>query len=161
MAKITDATQALVIKLQALYDIEGQLEKALPKMEKAASDPALKEGFRTHLEETREHTRRLESAFDILGEKPKKLRSEGIRGIVEDGAWVMKADAPEPVKDAMLASAARYAEHYEMAGYMSAIELAKLLGLSDLEETLAETLAEEEMADRKLVDALRKNAELV
>ena len=35
----------LIVKLQALYDTENQLVKALPKMAKKATDSKLKEGF--------------------------------------------------------------------------------------------------------------------
>jgi Mn-containing catalase len=41
-------------------------------------------------------------------------------------------------------------EHYEMAGYTTAISLAKRLGNSEVVSLLSETLAEEEAADNKL-----------
>lgn len=151
--------EAFVVKLQALYDIEQQLEKALPKMEEFATDPELKEGFRMHLEETKKHSERLEKIFEIVGEEPRKNTSEGIRGIITDGEWVMSVDAPAELRDSMIAGAARYAEHYEMAGYASAIVEAELLGLADIEEILAETLAEEENADMLLEQAMRKGLE--
>ncbi len=50
----------------------------------------------------------------------------------------------------MLASAARYAEHYEMAGYMGAIAWAKSLGQNDIVPLLQDTLSEEQGADQKL-----------
>lgn len=159
MTKINHSQEAFVIKLRALYDIEQQLEKALPQLEEFATDPELKEGFSAHLEETRTHIERLEKIFGMLGEEPKKTSSEGIRGIIVDGGWVMSVDAPAEIRDAMIASAARYAEHYEMAGYASAIVEAELLGLGEIEEILAETLAEEENADMLLEQAMRKGLE--
>jgi ferritin-like metal-binding protein YciE len=41
-------------------------------------------------------------------------------------------------------------EHYEMAGYGSAREFAKQLGLSEAAALLDQTLAEEKNADKKL-----------
>jgi ferritin-like metal-binding protein YciE len=41
-------------------------------------------------------------------------------------------------------------EHYEMAGYTSAISLAKQLGNSDVVSLLSESLKEEQAADEKL-----------
>ena len=160
MAKVTTSSKAFLIKIQALYDIEKQLEKALPKMEKAATDPELKAGFKLHLKETKEHAKRLEKIFRMLDNKPRKTKSEGIRGIIADGEWVADVDAPEELADSMLASAARYAEHYEMAGYMSAIEEAKLLDLTEAETLLSETLAEEEKTDATLAVAMRKGLKL-
>lgn len=139
----------LVQKVQALYDIENEIVKALPKMEKKAEDSKLKTAFRTHLQETQGHVKRLEQAFNILGEKPKKLKCEGIRGIIEDGAWVMQ-NVPQPALDANLIAAAQYVEHYEMAGYGSAAKWAELLGEEDIKDLLGQTLEEEQAADEKL-----------
>jgi ferritin-like metal-binding protein YciE len=160
MAKINTIKDVLLTKLQALYDTEVALEKALPKMEKAAHDPDLKEGFSDHLKETQEHSRRLEQIFKMLETKPKKLSSDGIKGIIQDGEWVMNQDAKDSIGDIMLASAARYAEHFEMAGYLSAISLAEYLDLDDVVELLSETLSEEEEADEKLTEAIDKSLEL-
>jgi ferritin-like metal-binding protein YciE len=158
MHKIIDAQDSFLMKLQALYDIENELAKALPKLAKAAKDPELSEGFRAHLEETKEHTVRLERIFMMLGIKPKKARSEGIRGIIEDGAWVIhQVERSGPLKDAMLAGAARYAEHHEMAGYMTAIEEARFMEMGEIEGMLMQTLAEEEAADRKLERAIKRS----
>lgn len=154
MEKITDTMRALEMKLQALYDIEHEIEKALPKMEKAASDEVLKEGFRVHLDETKEQSKRLEKAFRILGFDVKKTKCEGIRGIVADASAVMKVDASAPIKDAMLAASARYVEHYEMAGYLSAIAEATYLGADEVVDLLRETLREEEATDAKLDTAM-------
>lgn len=159
MTKIITPTDVFMLKLQALYDIEQQLEKALPKMAKAATDPELADGFMTHLEETKGHIDRLEQIFGMLDAKPKKTASEGIRGIIEDGTWVIQSDAPAAIKDSMLASAARYAEHYEMAGYLSAIEEAGYLEFTDAVDLLTATLSEEQIADTKLAAALKKNLE--
>ncbi len=155
MAKINTLQDSFLAKLQALYDIENEIIKALPKMVEAASDPELKDALSSHLEETKEQAHRLEQAFEMLEEKPKKLKAEGVRGIIEDGKWVMDADAPDALKDAMLASAARYVEHYEMAGYMSAIEEASLLGYDDIAELLSDSLSEENAADDKLVSVMK------
>ena len=155
MKKIQDPAQSFLIKVQSLYDIEKQLEKALPKMAKAAKDEGFKEAFFKHLEETKGHSKKLESIFKMLGAAPRKIKCEGIRGIIADAEWVMDQDGTDPIKDSMLASAARYAEHYEMSGYMSAIAEAKSLGMIDAAALLTETLAEEEQADKILAAGMK------
>jgi ferritin-like metal-binding protein YciE len=158
MPKIPDLTKVFSTKIQALYDIEKQLEKALPKLAKASTNPMLKEGFMEHLEETRVHSERLERIFKMLEMAPKKLKVEGIRGIIADGEWVIKeVETSDPIKDAMIAAAARYAEHYEMAGYLSAIAQANELGYTDAAVLLTATLNEEMAADEKLADAIAEN----
>ena len=47
-------------ELKDLFSAEQQLVKALPKMAKAASNKELAAGFQEHLEQTKEHAKRLE-----------------------------------------------------------------------------------------------------
>jgi ferritin-like metal-binding protein YciE len=137
-------------KLNALYDIESNIVKALPKMAKAATDKELKKGFTDHLTETKMHIQRLEEAHRMLGVKPKKLKAEGIRGLIKDGEWVIKNIKPKEALDANLARAASYVEHYEMAGYMAAIAWADALGETEVVQLLIDTLEEERSADERL-----------
>lgn len=154
--KIEDREEVIMMKIEALYDIELELVKALPKMARASSSPDLKMSFESHFLETKEQVKRLESIFQMFDVEPRKLKSAGIRGILDDSTWVMKQRATEPLKDMMIASSARYAEHYEMAGYLSAIEEAKMLGLNEVVTLLEQTLAEEEAADKILESAMQK-----
>jgi len=142
--------ELLLNKLMALYDIEEQITKALPKMEKKASDPDLKEAFRLHGVETEMHVTRLETCFDLLGVKPKKLKADAIRGLIDDAKWVGDHVEEGPALDANLIAAAQYVEHYEIAGYGTAIAWAKFMNHTDVVNLLQETLAEEEAADKKL-----------
>jgi ferritin-like metal-binding protein YciE len=153
-SKDMDLKSLLIQKLQALYDIENEIIKALPKLAKKAKHSELKQALEEHLEQTRGHAERLIKAFDILGEKPKKLKVEGIRGIIEDGDWVAK-NIPQPALDANLIAAAQYVEHYEMAGYGTAAEWAEELGEMEIKELMGQTLEEEKAADEKL-NALAK-----
>src|SRR5437879_11381987 len=56
-----------VHQLQDIYYAEKQLVKALPTMAEKAANPQLKQGFLTHLEETRTHVTRLEEVFQMHG----------------------------------------------------------------------------------------------
>jgi len=147
----------LIQKVAALYDIEHVLVKALPKMAKAATDPDVKNGFLSHLEETKTHIKRLETIFKLLEAKPKKLKCEGIRGIVTDGEWSIEHLDKGTVLDVGIIRAAEYAEHYEMAGYIAAIDWAKTLGMTEVVELLKQTLEEEKTAD----DTLRKAGAMI
>jgi len=140
----------LTQKLQALYDIETELTAALPKMAEAATDADLKEAFNEHATETEKHAERIEQCFTMIGAKASKLKCEGIRGIIDDAEWVSKNVPMGEALDANLIAAAQYAEHYEMAGYESAIQWAELLELTDISDLLSSTLEEEEAASDKL-----------
>jgi ferritin-like metal-binding protein YciE len=139
-----------ILKLQSLYDIEQEIIKTLPKMAKNASNEDLKMAFEEHLKETKGQAGRLEKAFKILGEKVKKEKVEGIRGITEDGSWIIKNVKDNAARDAALVGAAQYVEHYEIAGYGTAAEWARLMGHDEVAELLEASLAEEEAANEKL-----------
>jgi ferritin-like metal-binding protein YciE len=148
--KLNTLNDLLVLKLKALYDIELQLTKALPKMAKAATDPDLKKGFEDHLKETKNQAVRLEKVFKILQVKPGKTKVEAIRGLVADTEWIVKEKPAKTALDAALIASASYVEHYEMAGYISASNWAETLGFPEVAMILRETLKEEENADVKL-----------
>ena len=57
--------------LQDIYYAEKQILKALPDMEQKASNPQLKTAFKSHLEETKGHVKRLEQVFKMHGQEPK------------------------------------------------------------------------------------------
>src|SRR4051812_13783751 len=114
---MTTLYDLLINKLKALYDAESVLIDNLPELANAASDESLGEAFMDHLKETKEHSRRLEQTFKLLGEAPEKLEGEAIRGLVKDAEWVVENVEKGPARDLNLCAAASYAEHYEMAGY--------------------------------------------
>jgi ferritin-like metal-binding protein YciE len=151
MPSIGSLTEVLVNEVRDLYDAEKRLTKAIPRMAKKAANRALKTALNDHLKETNGQIRRLEQAFRHLGEKVRGKACAGMRGIVEEGdEHVGEAYDTEELRDSVIIGAAMRVEHYEMAAYMGAIEHARILGLSEVQELLEETLAEEEAADKKL-----------
>jgi len=157
MTKIMNPTKAFEYRIKSLYDTEKQLESALPKMARAATSPELAAGFREHLEETKVQSERLENIFKMIDVTPRKQTGETIRALIADGKTKMEMDAPDALKDQMIAGAGRDVEHFEMACYMNAILEAKGLGLYDVAELLEMTLAEEIVADEKLEVAFKNN----
>jgi ferritin-like metal-binding protein YciE len=133
-----------------LYSAEKQITRALPKLVKAATSDELRQAFQSHLEETNGHVTRLEKAFEILGKSPKGKTCVGMKGVLEEGAEVLEDTDKGDVRDAGLISAAQRVEHYEMAGYGTARNFAKLLGQNEIAALLEETLDEEKAADKKL-----------
>lgn len=140
----------LINKIKVLYDVENEITKALPQMAKAASNSDLKQGFEHHLEETEGQIERLEQIFEHLSMNPEKLESEAIRGLVKDGEWVIKNVKDKKALDANLIAAAQYVEHYEIAGYGTAIEWAKEMGHDEIQKLLEETLEEESHTNEEL-----------
>jgi len=139
-----------VNELRDLYNAENQLVKALPKMVKGVSSDELKEAFEKHLEQTKGHVERLEEVFEELGQKTKGKTCQAMKGLIEEGSEVLKADGDDSVIDAGIIVAAQKVEHYEMAGYGSVRTFAQLLGQDKSAELLQETLDEESEANELL-----------
>jgi ferritin-like metal-binding protein YciE len=139
-----------VHQLQDIYYAENQLVKALPNMAKKASDPQLKQGFLTHLEETRQHVKRLEEVFKMHGAEIKAIDCPAIDGIIEEADDTASEVEDKAVLDAALINAAQAAEHYEITRYGSLIAWAKQLGRNDCASILQKTLDEEKATDKKL-----------
>jgi len=137
-------------ELKDLYSAENQLVKALPKMAKAAVSEELREGFESHLDQTKGQVQRLETIFQSLNESPKGKKCVAMEGLVKEGAEVMEEDFEEAVLDAALIGAAQRVEHYEIAAYVTVHEFAKVLGLTEHASLLEKTLGEEKETDEKL-----------
>lgn len=138
--------------LKDIYYAEHQITKALPKMIDKAQNPALKQGFTSHLQETKEQIARLDQIFGKLGLKPEGVTCEAIDGIIAEAKEVMSDIDDQAVLDVGMASSAQAVEHYEMSRYGTLIALARQLGHTDCVPLLQKTLDEERTADRKLTD---------
>lgn len=139
-----------VHELKDLYSAEKQLIKALPKMAKAASDAQLAEGFKLHLEETKEQAARLEQILKNLDETTRGPKCKGMEGVIAEGAEMIEEEADEEVRDAGLIAAAQRVEHYEIAGYGCARTYAEMVGDKEGAQLLQQTLTEEAATDKKL-----------
>ncbi len=148
--EIKSMNDLFVHQLQDIYYAEQQLVKALPKMAKKATDPQLKQGFLTHLDETRTHVQRLEQVFQMHGAKVKAVDCPAIDVIIEEADDLAGEVDDKNVLDAALINAAQAAEHYEIVRYGSLIAWARQLGRNDCASILQKTLDEEKMTDRKL-----------
>lgn len=139
-----------VHQLQDIYYAEQQLVKALPKMAEKATEPQLKQGFLSHLNETKEHVKRLEQVFQMNGTEVKAVDCPAIDGIIKEANETAGEVADKAVLDAALINAAQAAEHYEIVRYGSLIAWAKQLGRNDCASILQKTLDEEKATDKKL-----------
>jgi len=119
-------------------------------MAKGASSNDLKEGFKEHLEQTKEHVGRLEQIFQELDESPKGKTCHGMKGLIEEGSEILKEDGEDSVLDAGIIAAAQKVEHYEIAGYGSVRTFANLLGKDEEARLLQSTLDEESETNEKL-----------
>lgn len=150
----------LVHTVKDVYFAENAILKALPKMAKAAKEPALKKAFETHLAQTEEHVARLESVFKLLDLKAEGVPCEAIKGILKEGDEVADEFAGGAALDAGLIAAAQAVEHYEISRYGALNAWATELGLSEIAGLLRKTLGEEEATDELLTGLSKKSNKL-
>lgn len=148
--KLETLQDLYIHELKDLYSAETQIIKALPKMVKAATHPKLADGFKQHLEQTKEHAVRLEKILTSHDETTRGPKCKGMEGVLKEGQEMIEEDADDDVRDAGLITAAQRVEHYEMAGYGTARTYAQLLGDDAGAKLLQKTLDEEGATDKKL-----------
>jgi len=150
MASKNAIQDLLIDEIKDLYSAEKQLTKAIPKMAKGSTNPALKEAFTAHLEETRQQASRLEQVGELLSTKVTGKKCMGMEGVIKEGAEALEEDGEDTILDLGIIGAGSRVEHYEMAGYLTAISLAKRMGAGEVATLLNESLAEEQAAEKKL-----------
>lgn len=155
-------TDLLLEELQDIYDAEQQLARALPLMAEKAFSPDLKALFEEHLEQTKEHASRLETAFKKLKAPVRGKPCHAMRGIVVEAEELLEQEqkADPTVLDAALVGAAQKAEHYEIAAYGTIRTYARTLKAAEIAKLFQQTLDEEAETDRKLTALAEESVNL-
>jgi len=139
-----------VEQLKDLYSAEQQILKALPKMAKAATHADLRSAFEEHEVQTRKHVDRLEKVFSQLGEKPGGHKCKGMEGLLAEGDELLEEHDQSEALDAAIIAAAQRVEHYEIAAYTTARNLALQLRQPVVVQLLTLSLGEEQNAGQLL-----------
>jgi len=143
----------LIENLQDLLHAEKQLLKAIPKMAKAAQSRQLQEAFEAHLAETEDQAARLAECLNMLDGDTTRLKPcKGMMGLIEEGEEIIaQGKNKDPyLADLDLIAAGQKVEHYEIAGYISARNLAIQLRIPEVSRLLQRSLAEETNTDMRL-----------
>lgn len=149
-AETKDLSDLLEHGLKDIYYAEKKIYKALPKMIKAAQDPALKEGLSAHRDETAQQIEILEEIFSTMGKRAKAEKCDAIDGILDEGTTLLDDFKGSQAGDAAIIFSAQAVEHYEITRYGSMQEYAKVLGLTEVAGMLDQILQQEKAADKTL-----------
>jgi ferritin-like metal-binding protein YciE len=141
-----------VHQLKDIYYAEKRIVGALPIMIGKTTSRELRQALEKHLIETKNHVKRVEQAFQMLGVEAEAVTCPTIEGIIDEADEVAGEVVDKNVLDAALIAAAQTVEHYEMARYGALIAWAKELGRDDCASVLRQNLVEESAADRKLTE---------
>ncbi|HJQ75102.1 MAG TPA: ferritin-like domain-containing protein [Gaiellaceae bacterium] len=137
-------------QLEDLHSAEEQLIQALPKMAQAAHHDELRQAFEHHLEETRGHLKRVDEAMGELGVSGSTEVCQAMKGLIAEGEELMGKGGDPTAMDAALIGAAQRVEHYEIAAYGTARQLADDCGFDGIRDLMDQTLDEESQADKLL-----------
>ena len=143
--------------LKDIYWAEKALVKALPKMEKNATDAKLKQAINNHIAETKVHVSRLEDCFKALGKKAEAKKCDAMQGLLDEGTSIMEETEPGAGRDAGSIAASQKVEHYEIATYGTLAAFAKVLKEKKCLKNLLETLDEEKNCDSLLTSIADTN----
>jgi ferritin-like metal-binding protein YciE len=158
--EMSNLQDLLVENLKDLYSAESQILKSLPKVAKKVESDELREALEMHVKQTQGHVQRLEHVLSKMGEKTSGKKCMGMQGLLSEASELMGERADPDVMDAGLIVDCQKVEHYEIAGYGSAVTFCKLLGDQESARLLAQTLDEEKMADEKLTEIAENSINL-
>jgi ferritin-like metal-binding protein YciE len=148
---MSDPRELFLHELGDVLFAEQTLVKTLPKLQEEAADEELAQGFGEHLEETRQHVKNLEQAFEALGEPAKAEKCPGIEGIKKEHDDFVSNESPsQEILDAFLTGAGARTEHYEIAAYEGLVTMAEARGEDEVARLLTENLEQERRALRKM-----------
>jgi ferritin-like metal-binding protein YciE len=157
---MSDPRELFLHELGDVLYAEQTLVKTLPKLQEEAADEELAQGFGEHLEETRQHVKNLEQAFEALGEPAKAEKCPGIEGIKKEHDEFVSNESPsQEILDAFLTGAGARTEHYEIAAYEGLVTMAEATGEDEVVRLLTENLEQEKKALRKLQTIGKRLAE--
>ena len=153
--KMSSPRELFLHELSDILTTEKTIVKMLPRLQREAKDEQLAEGFKKHLEQTRQHVANVEQVFKKLGVRPKAERCHGIEGIQAEHDEGVREVAPDMV-DLFAASAAARTEHYEIAAYEGLVTMAKAMGEPDAARLLEENLKQDKTMLRETNGASRR-----
>jgi ferritin-like metal-binding protein YciE len=153
--EMTGMKELLKHELADLLYAERRFLTATRKLSREVQDEMVKDRLEKHVVETEGQIGRLERAFSAIGEKAKGEKCEAAIGLRDEHDSFKTEESPsQPILEAFDLGSGLRVEHYEIAGYKSAIAIAKVLGEEECVTILRESLAEEE----DMANFLERNA---
>ena len=141
----TELKELVKHELGDMLYAEQKILRMLGAMNRESSTPKMKERLDEHLTETYEQIERLKRAFEVIGEEAVAEKCHAAIGLKEEHDSFVREEQPSaPMLEAFDLGNGLRVEHYEIAGYRSAIALAQAMGENECVALLTESLREEE-----------------
>jgi ferritin-like metal-binding protein YciE len=143
---------------EALYVERRLAGGVLSELIAAVRDEELRAGLEHHLDQTREHVDRAETAFRRLEAAPSANLCRAFESAVAEHGELSEEIVEPTLADVFHAQAALRTEHLELALYSAVLELAEAFGRGDAVEPLRDSRREEDAARADLEAAIRRLA---
>jgi len=157
--KLSNPRDLLVQLLGELLYVERRLAgDVLASLKESVKDEELRASLDHHLEETRAHVDRAETAFRRLEIAPSANACPAFEAAVAEHEELSSKVSPPALADVFHAQAALRTEHLELALYTAVLELAAAFGADEAVEPLQESRREEDAARSTLEEALGRLA---
>lgn len=147
---MAEQTGNFIKQLQALWSLEKMLTEAMPRMIDAATNLGLKKNLALHLAETDQHKVAVQAICKQLDYPHEGEENADVKNLLAEGERTMSTQVTDAKMDAAIIEAAIKIEHYEIAQYTVAADVAEAMGYEGIAQRLRLSLEEERQADAKL-----------
>lgn len=139
-------------ELQDLWSANDQMLRVVKQLEKAATNPDLKQRMKGAQEGIQRHTDLLKSLLEDLDAEVTKEHCKGMEGLCKEAVKHCIEEAPEDgaVLDVLIAAQYQRMTHYGICGFGTAKAYAEALGEEDHVEQLDEATADIYAADENM-----------
>jgi ferritin-like metal-binding protein YciE len=158
-AKVSNPRDLLALLLGELLHVERRLAGGvLAQLASTVRDDELAALLHTHLEETRRHAERVETAFRRLELAPSAHQCGPFEAAVAQHGELAPSIVEPRLADVFHAQAALHTEHWEVAAYSAVLTLGEAIGRGEELAGLGESLADERRVQSALGDAIARLA---
>jgi ferritin-like metal-binding protein YciE len=151
-----DATELLVLELQAIHNAESQLARVVPRLSKAIDSEQLRGMMDERLQEGERIIKDIEAIFEEMEESPGRRKNVAAEGLINDAREHVQEVESGPSLDAVLIASVQKTEHYCIAAWGTAKALASAVGQKDAVKAMDRALKEGGKFDARLT-ALAEN----
>lgn len=158
-SKVSNPRDLLALLLAELLHVERRLAGGvLEQLASAVGDEELAALLRAHLDETRRHAERVETAFRRLELAPSANECAPFEAAVAQHEELAPSIVEPRLEDVFHAQAALHTEHWETAAYSAVLTLADAANRAEELAGLVDSLAEERRAAAALEAAIARLA---
>jgi ferritin-like metal-binding protein YciE len=145
-----DATELLVLELQAIHSAETQLVRALPRLLKAVDSDKLTAALEERQAQGERLLEEVEAALEELDETPGRKKNVAAEGLINDAREHVQEIEAGPALDAVLIAAMQKTEHYCIAAWGTAKALGEALRNKSTVKSMERALKEGKAMDEQL-----------